>query len=174
MKRLLPTFLVVLFAACDSTTLGADPDPDPAPEVATLSQIRTATDAYHDVARARADGYVEASPCVASPDGGMGFHYMNSGILDGTVDPTAPEMLLFEPQPGGGLALVGVEFMVPAADWSGTAPPQLGGVSFAAHLTPETQHGIPFPHYDLHVWSWKDNPSGMYAPFNPDVSCENA
>lgn len=171
MKRLLPAALVV-FAACDSTPTETPPNPDPGPT--TLATIRTATDAYHDVNRALAAGYAEASPCVASPDGGMGFHYMNNGFLDGTVDPAAPEMLLFEPQPGGGLALVGVEFMVPAADWGGSAPPRLDNIAFSSHLTPETQHGIPFPHYDLHVWSWRDNPSGMYAPFNPDVSCEAA
>ena len=27
------------------------------------------------------------------------------------------------------------------------------------------------PHYDLHVWLYRDNPSGMFAQFNPNVSC---
>lgn len=26
-------------------------------------------------------------------------------------------------------------------------------------------------HYDLHVWLWKANPSGMFASWNPDVTC---
>jgi hypothetical protein len=26
-------------------------------------------------------------------------------------------------------------------------------------------------HYDLHVWLWKHNPEGMFAQFNPRVSC---
>jgi hypothetical protein len=26
-------------------------------------------------------------------------------------------------------------------------------------------------HYDLHVWIWKANPSGLFAPFNPALSC---
>ena len=30
--------------------------------------------------------------------------------------------------------------------------------------------GMPV-HYDLHVWLWKHNPSGVFAPFNPDASC---
>ncbi len=25
-------------------------------------------------------------------------------------------------------------------------------------------------HYDLHVWAWKHNPAGLFAPFNPKVS----
>ena len=33
-------------------------------------------------------------------------------------------------------------------------------------LMPQALH-----HYDLHVWLWKDNPAGMFAPTNPDVSC---
>ena len=27
------------------------------------------------------------------------------------------------------------------------------------------------PHYDLHVWLYRENPDGMLAAFNPDVSC---
>jgi hypothetical protein len=26
-------------------------------------------------------------------------------------------------------------------------------------------------HYDRHVWVYRDNPAGMYAQFNPNVSC---
>jgi hypothetical protein len=26
-------------------------------------------------------------------------------------------------------------------------------------------------HYDLHVWLWQDNPAGMFALFNPTVTC---
>ena len=26
-------------------------------------------------------------------------------------------------------------------------------------------------HYDLHVWLWGNNPAGLFAPFNPNLSC---
>jgi hypothetical protein len=26
-------------------------------------------------------------------------------------------------------------------------------------------------HYDLHVWTHKANPAGVFSPFNPKVSC---
>ena len=26
-------------------------------------------------------------------------------------------------------------------------------------------------HYDLHVWVWHHNPSGMFSMWNPNVSC---
>ncbi len=30
------------------------------------------------------------------------------------------------------------------------------------------------PFFALHVWLFQDNPSGLFAPFNPNVSCANA
>jgi len=27
------------------------------------------------------------------------------------------------------------------------------------------------PHYDLHVWLYRDNPRGMFAQFNPNATC---
>ena len=30
---------------------------------------------------------------------------------------------------------------------------------------------IVIKHYDLHVWLWKKNPAGLFAPTNPDVRC---
>ncbi len=33
-------------------------------------------------------------------------------------------------------------------------------------------HGFE-PHYELHLWPYRDNPTGMFAEFNPAVSCAN-
>jgi hypothetical protein len=27
------------------------------------------------------------------------------------------------------------------------------------------------PHYDRHVWLYRDNPNGVFAMFNPSVDC---
>jgi hypothetical protein len=27
------------------------------------------------------------------------------------------------------------------------------------------------PHYDRHIWLFRENPNGMFAQFNPAVSC---
>jgi hypothetical protein len=27
------------------------------------------------------------------------------------------------------------------------------------------------PHYDRHVWLYRENPNGVFAQFNPRVSC---
>lgn len=157
---------------------GCDDEPtepaDPVEELVT--DIRNATTDYQQVTTATASGYAEASPCVESPDGGMGFHYMNQGLMDATIEPTLPELLLFEPEQGGGLRLVGVEYMIVAPDWdaANTEPPTLVGQVFDDHRAEETRHGIPFPHYDLHVWAWESNPNGLFTPFNPNVSCAAA
>jgi hypothetical protein len=34
-------------------------------------------------------------------------------------------------------------------------------------------HGFE-PHYDRHVWVYRDNPFGVFAQFNPNVSCDKA
>jgi len=65
------------------------------------------------------------------------------------------------------------------------APPMLGEVEFDDHremkvvedengdpVEVNAKGGPPFPHYQLHVWVWKNNPNGMYFPFNPKVQCQ--
>lgn len=139
-----------------------------------LAEIRRATARYHRVAVAEADGYVQASPCVAHPFlGTMGFHYTNRSLVDAVVDPSAPEVLVYAPDKHGNLKLVAVEFMVVAAPWDAThsGPPTLAGHEFEDHRDPAARHGIPFAHYDLHAWVWRHNPNGMFFPFNPAVSC---
>lgn len=153
--------------ACDSNPTLSEPE-------RTLREIRDATQAYQSVDAAVAAGYAPAGPCVAHPTmGAMGIHYSRAALADGTVDPRQPEVLLYAPGPNGSLQLVGVEFLVPAAAWdaANTTPPALAGQPFDDHRAPAARHGLPFPHYDLHVWVWRDNPNGVFAPFNPAVSC---
>jgi hypothetical protein len=130
-----------------------------------LAEIRSATARFQRVEVALAEGYGPVSPCVESPMGGMGYHYRKDSLVDGVVDPSHPEMLLYEPQKNGKLELIGVEFVVPPAQWAGSGPPQLGDQTFG---------NDPFGNYALHVWVWRHNPNGMYADFNPRVSCAYA
>ena len=140
-----------------------------------FAEIRASTARYHRFDLAVADGFVPLSPCVVGPPGAgaMGFHYGNPALIDGTVDPSNPEILLYVPQKNGRMRLVAVEFMVAAAPWDAThsSAPTLAGATFDDHRDPATRHGIPFAHYDLHAWVWHHNPAGMHAPFNAQVSC---
>lgn len=164
-SRALAGLLAVLtLAACNNPTRPQDP----------LDVIRDATRSFQQVDAALAAGYTPAGPCVSHPTmGGMGFHYSKQALVDAVVDLRSPETLLYAPGPGGSRVLVGVEFLVPADAWdaSNAAPPSVAGQTFDDHRAPAARHGLPFPHYDLHVWVWKENPSGMFAPFNPTVSC---
>src|SRR5687768_12777765 len=114
-------------AACDNDS----PEEPPTP----LEELRAATQKYSQVSAATAAGYVGAGPCVASPAGGMGFHYMRQAAVDAVVTLTEPEVLLYAPNSAGALQLVGVEYMVPAAAWDAgnPAPPKVLGQNFDDH-----------------------------------------
>jgi hypothetical protein len=131
---------------------------------------------YHSVEQAARDGYTAPPPgahgCVSSPKGVMGFHYTNNSIVDRTVDPLQPEVLLYVPEKNGGRRLVGVEYVVVDADQNLNTDddrPSLFGQPFDGPM-PGHVPGMPV-HYDLHVWFWADNPNGTFAQFNPSLSC---
>jgi hypothetical protein len=159
--------------AASPGSVGAAMLADAAPIVAT---IRRSTEKYHRAEVAVDEGFAAASGCVAVPGlGGMGLHYADMSRLgDAEVDPSRPEVILYEPS-AHGLRMVGVEFLVVADAWdvAHAEPPALLGVEFDEHRGADT-HGLPFDHYELHVWSWRHNPSGLTAPFNPKVSCDGA
>lgn len=140
-----------------------------------LAALRRATARYHRVEVALDDGFLAPPPeeCVAAPPGGMGYHYVNPGHMDLEIDATRPEALLYEPMANGKVRLVGAEFLVHGDGWDAANPgtlPSFAGVEFDPPMD-RAAAAPPGPFYTLHVWLWKDNPSGMFAPFNPRVSC---
>jgi hypothetical protein len=136
--------------------------------------VRQATERFKDVAAAEADGYAHQFGCVSGPDfGAMGLHYVNLPLLvDGELDPTRPEAIIYEPLPNGRLKLIGAEYVVPAQIWDAThdAAPQLMGQLF--HLLEGPNRFGPQSLYALHVWAWKENPNGAFVNWHPNVSCE--
>jgi hypothetical protein len=139
-----------------------------------LQAVKAAMARYHSFEQAQKDGYsVVGEPCVASPLGTMGIHAENEALMaDPAIHPRRPELLLYVPKANGKLQLVGVEYWKADADQSlATAndKPSIFGVPFDG---PMPGHNPTMPvHYDLHVWLFADNPSGMFAPFNPTLSC---
>lgn len=130
-----------------------------------LADVRRATAKYHDYDAAVADGYVIGpnEPCVP----GMGYHALNPGLIDGTIDALQPEVLLYEQLSNGKRKLIGVEYFIPAA--LAGATPSLFGTNFHGPM-PGHAPGMPV-HYDLHAWIWLGNPDGTLATFNPKVTC---
>ncbi len=156
-------------------------DPGTLSMVATL---RATTAKYHRIEVAMEDGYFQGTPCVSSPNGGMGYHYIrpdnpefnpeeeNSIPFDGTFDPTMPEAILYEMDKNGKMKLVGIEFIIDAEAWDAEneMPPYFGMQEFDE--PDEVHNPLPFRNYQIHVWAWKHNPSGIFTPFNPNVKCE--
>ncbi|WP_369224567.1 hypothetical protein AB5J52_27595 [Streptomyces sp. R39] len=144
----------------------AVPVPDPDPFVWTdLTPTYTATADYQYEPFAVTDGYARADTCDRTSQGGAGYHYVKAAGL-GSLDPAEPAGLLYETDAGGGRALVGVEWIVRAD--SGGTPPTLFGQSFQG---PMTVPGVQGPVYTLRAWIWKENPSGLFALWNPTVAC---
>ena len=134
--------------------------------------VRKATAQFKDVHKVDAAGYALLHGCVSGPqDGAMGIHFANGKLVgDGALDVAHPEALLYEPKDGT-LQLVGVEYLVLADAWNAKhdAPPTLMGQLFNYSGAPN-RYGIP-AFYELHVWAWKANPAGVFADWNPSVSC---
>ena len=139
-----------------------------------LAQVRRATAKFHNLRAAEAAGYINpgAEHCVEVPGlGGMGVHFVNPElVMDGVLDPTKPEVLLFAPS-GNGLKLVGVEYLLPTATMKDpTVAPTLFGRVFDGPM-PEHERNTTGDHYDMHAWIWSHNPNGVLATWNPSIHC---
>jgi hypothetical protein len=142
---------------------------------AFVKLVRESTERFRDVAVAEAEGYVLQFGCVSGSDvGAMGLHYVKGSLVgDAVLDPTHPEILIYEPTPGGRLKLTGADFLVFAETWhqaNGPATPQLMGQLLHLFESPN-RFGLP-AFYTLHVWAWKDNPNGTFVNWHPNVSCD--
>ena len=131
---------------------------------AVARDVRQMTARFSSVTQAAAEGYAVASACVAAPGlGGMGVHWLAQGLVDPVFDPAQPEAVLYEPQKNGSMEFVAVEYIVVDV---GQPAPTFNGQPFNVGGTP-----LPIPHWSLHVWLFRENPNGVFTPFNPAVSC---
>lgn len=142
---------------------------------ALVKVVRDATERFRDVEVAEGEQYQLLFGCVSGPDAGaMGMHFVKLALVgDGEVDATKPEIVIYEPQPNGRLRLIGADYLVYAADWDKKHPgatPQLMGQQFHYFEAPN-RFGLP-AFYTLHVWAWKDSPTGTFVNWNHNVSCD--
>jgi hypothetical protein len=179
-KLTLAAAFVGLTAACENQPLAVAPEADvPATFAANpsvlnrqLAEIRAATARFHDVDVALSAGYQKMSECVAHPQlGAMGFHYGRPDLMnDADFSYAEPEMLLYMPRADGSLKLVGVEYLIFQHVW--LAAGRTGEPTFLDHPFDFTPAGHMPARYSLHVWTWQPNPAGLFAPFNPRLSCD--
>jgi len=143
---------------------------------ALITAVRQATARFQDVSVAQAEGYALQFGCVSGGDvGAMGLHFINGSLVgSGVIDAAHPQIVLYEPTSDGGVRLTGADYLVLVDTWNtmhpGAGPPELMGQLFHFFDSPN-RFGLP-PFYTLHVWAWKDNPSGAFVNWNPSVSCE--
>ncbi len=152
-----------------------------APLSPDLQAAKAALAKYSDPIVAVRDGYFSTVACVDFPEavqdgpisypaGAMGVHFLNPGNIGPKLDPTKPQILIYEPV-GDKLVLVAAEWFVPE-QVAGTTAPSIFGQQLAG---PMDGHEPIIPaslrHYDLHVWLWKDNPSGLFTSTNKTVKC---
>lgn len=142
-----------------------------------IEKVRAATARFVDVNVALHEGWFAGTPCVSGPNSGaMGVHYLLlDRLFDGVLNANEPESLIYEPLPNGALRLVGVEFIVLAADWANKHPdgstPAVDG-HLTNYVDAPNRYGLP-AFYELHVWAWEHNPNGSFADWNTQVSCDS-
>jgi len=165
-----------------------------------LAAVRSATERFRDVKVALAEGYIadpmnvcDTADMMGRPKalGAMGIHYFRPDLLGISAPPSPrvdgngthtdflkPGILIYEPQADGSLELVAVENLVFSKAWheaGNQRPPSFHGVEYDTMsddpATAIDEAHMFEPHYDRHVWLYRENPNGVFAQFNPTVSC---
>ena len=139
-----------------------------------IDKVRAATAQYIDINNAFSDKFVVGTPCVSGPDtGAMGVHLVRPDRIRSLVlDAQQPQALIYEPMADGAMRLVGVEYIVLAANWTNpNATPALDG-NLMNYIGFPNRFGLP-AFYEIHVWAWEENPKGSYADWNTHVTCSH-
>lgn len=134
------------------------------------TRVRAATEKFRQLDAAVAAGYSGTIPeCFVDslhtpPHGAMGYHHVNRGYVDASVDVEKPEILLYERKASGSYALNGVEYLLPYRFWPrDSVPPGL--------LGREMFRDDERSYWYTHMWVWTRNSAGLFADWNPAVRC---
>jgi hypothetical protein len=134
-----------------------------------VAQVRALTAKYRRFEAAMDAGYdFEATGCRSNePIGAMGIHWLNLSYLDAAVTPLEPEIVIYEPGKNGKMSFVGVEYIVPFTMVPETDPaPELFGQEFLKNFGDQL--------WMMHLWVGRHNPDGLFATWNPRVTCAYA
>jgi hypothetical protein len=167
--------IVVRSVLLCSFAAGCSDSNSPTQQDKDVSSLRQAIASIQALSAAQQAGYTVAvgdptdgHTCLSDPQAGaMGVHYLNTSLVSGSPVVTQPQIMIYEPQQDGSTKFVGVEFIIPySVHGEDQSPPELFGQQFMKNAT--------FQLWGLHVWVGRSNPSGMFAMWNPDVSCQFA
>jgi hypothetical protein len=81
------------------------------------------------------------------------------------MSPESPDSDSESPSAARTRAQVAVEFISPIPDLNNPPPPPEGFTGSRDAWAINQEYSL----WTLHVWVWKENPDGIFAPFNPKV-----
>lgn len=133
---------------------------------AAVERLRGATRPFHSLDAAVAAGYPRTvNDClVHESHGAMGYHHFNRDNAVAVPQVERPAILLYERLADGTYQLNGVEYIVPYRLVPRDAAPPV-----IMEQQMHREDNLNF--WYLHVWAWRGNREGLFANFNPDVSC---
>lgn len=181
-------------AGCTGHVLGSAPNRqwDDLTLDTQLDRVRAATRQYSDVAVAEADGFEEvtlAEMCTAALYRRRGWEH------DETVDPEAPNELVYAVDEGSKRRLVAVAYLLPIREREPGDPPDLfndegvrDGSVVAGYSEAHIWEAIPDETgvhdgllWQLLTWVHEPNPMGVFNSYNPnypqslgDTHCDKA
>ncbi|MGH7657470.1 MAG: hypothetical protein ACREL6_04485, partial [Gemmatimonadales bacterium] len=151
--------LLAVAAACGEDALS--------PEEADLATLRQAAESFTDFGAIHQDydvlviHPVNGRTCLRdSTLGAMGAHFLNTALVVDTVLAATPEVTIYEMQEDSSFEFVAVEYIIPfTIRGEDEEPPVLFGREFVQNHT--------FNLWALHAWVGRDNPRGIFEPWNP-------
>ncbi|MEK6481807.1 hypothetical protein WJR50_29960 [Catalinimonas sp. 4WD22] len=127
-----------------------------------VDQIKEATNQYTDHALALSEGFFDASGFVPQ----MGHHFILLERVDSKFELEKPEILLYAPDENGNMEFLGVEYAITVEDVEnpGTPPEGFTGSQDEWHFNQDLAQ------WQLHLWTMKENPDGIFTSLNPNVT----
>ena len=165
-----------------------------------FAAMRAATTRFQDVTVAIAEGYVRDPMTMCDRaqvmgwslgTGAAGVHYFRPDLVRleapparsakgsaSHTDALKPGILVYEQRQDGSLELVAVENLTVKWAWRESArsePPKLHGAAFEPMrdnpATKIDEAQMFEPRYNRQVWIFRDNPRGLFMPYDPNGNC---
>ena len=105
--------LTLLLSLVIPTMGAADEDNSKKHSRTKANLVKTLRESFDGYKHMAPPGYVPDPYCASGVDGGaVGIHFVNFGLVDdGVLNVAEPEVLYYEPLPGGRIRLVGAEYV---------------------------------------------------------------
>lgn len=168
MKNLINYYpIIVLFCVAALISFGCEEEEQVSAEMVweeEVARAKAATMQYTDFNLAESEGFVDVSGYVPQ----MGHHYLLPSRVDDKFEVDKPEILLYAPDANGDMEFLGVEYSILVNDPSnpGSPPEGFTGDQDEWHFREDLAQ------WQLHVWTVRANPDGIFAPTNPTVVAE--